>query len=75
MIDQTVHLIRQGSHWLMRIEGKATRHFATRDAALRAAVMLADQGQSIEVRVQSPDGGPLLTFRAVPTFTSGGSIH
>jgi hypothetical protein len=72
MPDQAVYVIREGTHWLVKAEGKRPEHFATRDAALRAALMLADNGQPIDVRVEA--GAQMLSFRATPTFQRGNCI-
>lgn len=72
MSDKAVHVIREGTHWLVKAEGKRPEHFATRDAALRAVLMLTDSGQPIEVRVET--GSEILSFRATPTFQRGNCI-
>jgi hypothetical protein len=70
MARNTSHVTRSGDHWIVRVDTEAPKIFATRDAALRAALMYTydDEGAvPVEIKLLVGKGRKqLISFIATP---------
>jgi len=70
MTRNIIHVTRSGDHWIVRVDTEAPKTFATRDAALRAALMHTydDEGAvPVEVKLlMGKDRKQLISFIATP---------
>jgi hypothetical protein len=67
MATQTVYITRSGNYWQVRQESQRPKLFATKDAALRSALMMmrGEGERPVEVQLCGP-GRKTERFFAVP---------